>query len=50
VCCTDAFSAMTTNRPYRAAMSTEAALAEIQRCAGSHFDPEVVAAVVAVVS
>jgi HD-GYP domain-containing protein (c-di-GMP phosphodiesterase class II) len=48
VCCTDAFSAMTTDRPYRAAMSTSAALAELDRCAGTHFDPRVVDAVVAV--
>ena len=49
VCCTDAFSAMTTNRPYRAAMTTEQALDELERCAGAHFDPDVVDAVVAVV-
>ena len=42
VCCTDAFSAMTTTRPYRSAMTTEAALAELERCAGTHFDPRVV--------
>ena len=44
VCCTDAFSAMTTDRPYRAARSTEEALAELRRCAGTHFDPRVVEA------
>jgi len=49
VCCTDALSAMTTNRPYRAAMTTEQALDELERCAGTHFDPDVVDAVVAVV-
>jgi HD-GYP domain-containing protein (c-di-GMP phosphodiesterase class II) len=38
----DAFNAMTTNRPYRPAMSTADAVAEMQRCAGSHFDAEVV--------
>jgi HD-GYP domain-containing protein (c-di-GMP phosphodiesterase class II) len=48
VCCTDAFSAMTTDRPYRAAMSTSAALTELDRCAGTHFDPRVVATVMAV--
>ena len=47
VCCTDAFSAMTTNRPYRRAMSTTDALAELQRCAGTQFDPKVVDALVA---
>jgi putative two-component system response regulator len=39
----DAFDAMTFDRPYSKAISFEAAKAEIQRCAGSHFDPAVVA-------
>jgi HD-GYP domain-containing protein (c-di-GMP phosphodiesterase class II) len=38
----DAFSAMTTDRSYRAAMPLADALAELRRCAGSQFDPEVV--------
>jgi len=50
VTCCDAFSAMTTTRSYRKAMPEGAALAELQACAGSQFDPEVVAAVRAVVS
>jgi HD-GYP domain-containing protein (c-di-GMP phosphodiesterase class II) len=40
----DAFDAMTSHRPYRRALSAEAAFAEIQRKAGTHFDPECVAA------
>jgi HD-GYP domain-containing protein (c-di-GMP phosphodiesterase class II) len=36
----DAYDAMTSTRPYRAAMSPSRALAEIDRCAGSQFDPE----------
>jgi len=40
----DTFDAMTTDRPYRAALPTSAAIAEIQRCAGTQFDPDVVAA------
>lgn len=38
----DAFHAMITDRPYRAAMSDESAVAELRRCAGSQFDPAVV--------
>ncbi|MCX7780900.1 MAG: HD domain-containing protein [Negativicutes bacterium] len=39
----DAFDAMTTERPYRPAMSTEEACAELRRYAGSQFDAEIVA-------
>lgn len=38
----DAFSAMTTDRPYRQALGQEAALAELRRCSGIQFDPQVV--------
>ena len=38
----DAFDAMTSDRPYRAAMPAARALEEIARCSGSHFDPRVV--------
>ncbi|WP_207641016.1 HD-GYP domain-containing protein [Desulfofalx alkaliphila] len=38
----DAFDAMTTERPYQRALDKTNALAEIIRCAGSQFDPEVV--------
>jgi diguanylate cyclase (GGDEF)-like protein/PAS domain S-box-containing protein len=40
----DAFHAMTSDRPYCRAGSVEDALAELERCAGSQFDPAVVAA------
>jgi hypothetical protein len=46
----DAYNAMTTNRVYRAAMSTEAAVQELVDNAGTQFDPMVVEALTAVVS
>jgi HD-GYP domain-containing protein (c-di-GMP phosphodiesterase class II) len=45
----DAYNAMTTDRPYRAARSAEEALAELELCAGTQFDPDVVSALAAVV-
>jgi HD-GYP domain-containing protein (c-di-GMP phosphodiesterase class II) len=50
VCVCDAFSAMTTDRSYRKALSSDEALAELRRCAGSQFDPSVVDALIAVAS
>jgi HD-GYP domain-containing protein (c-di-GMP phosphodiesterase class II) len=38
----DAFDAMTADRPYRAALPVEAAVEELQKMAGTQFDPEVV--------
>ena len=40
----DAFDAMTSERSYAVAMTAEAALAELRRCAGTQFDPVAVAA------
>ena len=40
----DAYDAMTSPRPYRHAVSHAEALAELARCAGTQFDPAVVAA------
>jgi polar amino acid transport system substrate-binding protein len=37
----DAFDAMTSIRPYRAPLAPDAALAELERCSGSQFDPRV---------
>ena len=48
VCTCDAWSAMTTDRSYRKALSLEAARDELRRCAGTQFDPRVVDALLAV--
>jgi HD-GYP domain-containing protein (c-di-GMP phosphodiesterase class II) len=49
VSCCDAFHAMTTDRPYRAALPLEDALAELRRGSGTQFDPNVVTALLSVV-
>lgn len=43
----DAFHAMVSRRPYRAAMSQDEAIAELRRCSGSMFWPDAVEALVA---
>ena len=40
----DAFDAMTSNRSYRCSVCGAQALAELRRCAGSQFDPNIVSA------
>jgi response regulator RpfG family c-di-GMP phosphodiesterase len=40
----DAYDAMTTNRAYRPSRPPAEAIQELRRCAGVHFDPEVVEA------
>ena len=40
----DTLDAITSDRPYRPRQSMQAARAEIQRCSGTQFDPEVVTA------
>ena len=42
ICVADSFSAMTSERPYRAPLPLEDACAELERCAGTQFDPQVV--------
>jgi len=46
----DTFHAITTTRPYRRAQTAEAAIKELQACAGTQFDPEVVDALVRVLA
>jgi two-component system, cell cycle response regulator len=46
----DAYDAMTSDRAYRRAMSSEAALEEIRRASGTQFDPGVVEAFIAAVA
>jgi len=42
LCIADSFDAMISERPYCSAMSTDEALEELEKCAGKHFDPELV--------
>jgi putative nucleotidyltransferase with HDIG domain len=44
----DAYEAMTSDRSYRSAVDHLAARAELERCAGTQFDPDVVGALLAV--
>jgi diguanylate cyclase (GGDEF)-like protein len=50
VAAADAYSAMTSNRPYQTPRSQTDALAELRRCAGTHLDPLVVDALIAVLT
>jgi putative nucleotidyltransferase with HDIG domain len=43
----DTFDAMTSDRPYRKALSCAVAFAELEKCCRTQFDPDVVAAFVA---
>lgn len=46
----DTFDAITSTRSYRVAMTQEYAFAELRRCAGTQFDPEVVEALITVLN
>jgi putative nucleotidyltransferase with HDIG domain len=48
ICACDSYSAMTTTRSYRRAMSRDDAIGELRRCAGLQFDADVVEALVRV--
>jgi HD-GYP domain-containing protein (c-di-GMP phosphodiesterase class II) len=43
----DALNAMTNDRPYRPAMTLQRAVQELRSCAGTHFDPRTVEALLA---
>jgi HD-GYP domain-containing protein (c-di-GMP phosphodiesterase class II) len=43
----DSYDAMTSDRPYRTAVPSEHAAAEVDRCAGTQFDPDVAVAFLA---
>ncbi len=45
VCACDAYSAMTTDRPYRKARTKERRSPSSRRCSGTQFDPQVVDAI-----
>ncbi|MEA2387640.1 MAG: hypothetical protein QOG41_413, partial [Thermoleophilaceae bacterium] len=45
----DSFEAMTSDRPYRAGLSAEAAIAELEQCAGSQFDEDAVRVLVGLI-
>ncbi len=46
----DSYDAMTTDRSYAKALSKEEAINEIIRCSGTHFDPEIAALFVKMIS
>jgi HD-GYP domain-containing protein (c-di-GMP phosphodiesterase class II) len=45
----DSVEAMSSDRPYRSALTSNEILAEVKRCSGTQFDPEVVDAFLALV-
>jgi putative nucleotidyltransferase with HDIG domain len=49
IACCDTWNAMRTDRSYRRALVPEVAIAEMQSCSGSQFDPRVVDALIRVV-
>ena len=49
IACCDTWNAMTTTRPYRAALPRHQAAQELRDCSGCQFDPAVVRATLAVV-
>jgi HD-GYP domain-containing protein (c-di-GMP phosphodiesterase class II) len=50
ICVTDAYDAMTSDRPYRKGLSRDYAMDELVRCSGAHFDPKIVDAFIRVLN
>jgi putative nucleotidyltransferase with HDIG domain/PAS domain S-box-containing protein len=48
LCVADAYDSMISNRPYRSSRGEEYAVAELKRCSGTQFDPEVTEALLRV--
>lgn len=46
----DAYDAMTSTRPYRVGLTPEQAIREIEKCAGTQFEPELVKAFIEMIS
>lgn len=46
----DSYDAMTSDRPYRRALSSREALAEIEKCSGTMFDPRLAGLFIEVIS
>ena len=46
----DAFDAMSSDRPYRKALTNDEVIAELRRCSGTQFDPKVVEVLIDVIS
>jgi len=49
LCVTDAFEAMISERPYRGALTFKQAIAELEKCAGTQFDPNIVKAFIPII-
>jgi len=50
LCVADSFDSMTSDRPYRAPCTREYTLQELKQCAGTHFDPEIVEALLQILT
>ncbi|AEH51768.1 HD domain-containing phosphohydrolase [Pseudothermotoga thermarum] len=49
LCVADSFDAMTTDRPYRKALTLDQAKEELLRCSGTQFDPKIVPIVLEII-